>query len=93
VVEFSAHMTGDDVVSAEHMPPLIKIESDNKKDKPEKLSDTKPLNMIIKEAEMSRIKLLLQKYGVSVEGKKKAAAELGISLATLYNKLKQDSEG
>ena len=37
--------------------------------------------------ERAEIQKLLQQYGQGLEGKKRAAAELGISLATLYNKL------
>jgi len=45
----------------------------------------KPLEKIEHEA----ISLALQIYGDTVEGKKKAAKSLGISLGTLYNKLKK----
>lgn len=38
--------------------------------------------------EKRMIRLALQQYGNSVEGKKKAAQSLNISLATLYNKIK-----
>jgi transcriptional regulator with PAS, ATPase and Fis domain len=37
------------------------------------------------------IRQALARYGDSVEGKKKAAQALNISLATLYNKLKNFS--
>lgn len=40
------------------------------------------------EMEKRMIRLALQRYGGSVEGKKQAAQVLNISLATLYNKLK-----
>ena len=35
-----------------------------------------------------KIEELLLKYGYNTEGKKRAAKDLGISLATLYNKMK-----
>lgn len=35
------------------------------------------------------IKKALEEYGISVEGKQKAAKALKISLATLYNKMKK----
>jgi transcriptional regulator with PAS, ATPase and Fis domain len=35
------------------------------------------------------IKKAIAKYGTSVEGKRRAAQALNISLATLYNKLKK----
>jgi len=37
------------------------------------------------------LKLALTRYGETLEGKKKAAQALNISLATLYNKLKKYS--
>lgn len=44
--------------------------------------------MPLEEMEKRMVRLALQRYGDSVEGKKKAAQALNISLATLYNKLK-----
>ncbi len=43
----------------------------------------------LEEAEMQAVKRALDFYGRTVEGKKKAGEALGISLATLYNKLKK----
>ena len=42
----------------------------------------------IKKFEQEEIRRQIQYFGVTLEGKKKAAKVLGISLATLYNKLK-----
>ena len=42
----------------------------------------------IAQLERQMIKLALQRYGTSVKGKREAAAALGISLTTLYAKLK-----
>ena len=44
--------------------------------------------MALDELEKRMIRLALERYGNSVEGKKRAAGVLNISLATLYNKLK-----
>lgn len=49
------------------------------------LKDVVPL----KKMEKEMIKRAVEKYGLSVEGKKRAAKALNISLATLYNKLKK----
>lgn len=43
----------------------------------------------IEEMERRMIKKALEEYGISVEGKQKAAKALKISLATLYNKMKK----
>jgi len=43
----------------------------------------------LEEMEKRMIKKALEEYGTSVEGKRKAAEALKISLATLYNKLKK----
>ncbi len=47
--------------------------------------------MPLDEMEEIMLKLALTRYGESLEGKKKAAQALNISLATLYNKLKKYS--
>ena len=41
----------------------------------------------VKRFEQEEILIALEKYGTDTEGKKQAAEALGISLATLYNKL------
>ncbi len=46
--------------------------------------------MTLKEIEMNAIRQALERNGVSLAGKKQAARELGISLATLYNKLPKE---
>lgn len=45
--------------------------------------------MPLEEMEKRMIKRALEEYGTSVEGKRKAAESLKISLATLYNKIKK----
>lgn len=82
-IEFAAMMTDDDMIIFENLPKRIHEEG-IKKD----LVDIKPLEEVIKETEVNEIKKALLKYGDSVEGKKKVAEALGISLASLYNKLK-----
>ncbi len=85
VVEFSAHMTGDDLIDVEHLPQLRKAATGRR----HPCAPMRPLQAAKKEAEIKEITLLLNKYGNTVKGKKAAAKELGISLSTLYNKLKE----
>jgi transcriptional regulator with PAS, ATPase and Fis domain len=49
------------------------------------ISDIVPIDKM----EQLLLRQALEKYGLSVEGKKQAARALNISLATLYNKLKK----
>jgi transcriptional regulator with PAS, ATPase and Fis domain len=49
------------------------------------ISDVMPIDKM----EQIMLRQALTKYGYSVEGKKRAAKALNISLATLYNKLKK----
>lgn len=48
-----------------------------------------PLVVTLEQAEAQAVKRALDYYGASLEGKKKACRALGISLASLYNKLKK----
>ena len=47
------------------------------------------LNEVTREAEHLEIDRAIAKYGNSMEGKRKAAKSLGISIASLYNKIKK----
>ncbi|AOT69377.1 sigma-54 interaction domain-containing protein [Geosporobacter ferrireducens] len=83
-IEFAINMTDEDIIRQEHLPKIIQSEGVKKN-----LVKLKNLDEIIKETEIAEIKKVILIYGDTVEGKKKAAEALGISLATLYNKLKQ----
>lgn len=52
-----------------------------------KLTKQKTLQERVKEYEKKEIEEMLFLYGYDTEGKRKVAKKLGISLATLYNKL------
>ncbi|MBC2460104.1 sigma-54 interaction domain-containing protein [Clostridium beijerinckii] len=82
-IEFATNMTDDYIINPEHLPKIIQTEGIKKN-----IMKLKSLEEIIKDAEISVINEAITVYGDTVEGKKKAAKALGISLATLYNKLK-----
>lgn len=80
IIEFTFNMAEEEIIRRRHLPPMIagNIQEDK---------NIIPLCEMIKKAEKDYLKKVLEFYGNSVEGKKKAAKALGISLATLYNKL------
>jgi transcriptional regulator with PAS, ATPase and Fis domain len=82
-IEFAAMMTDENVIKYEHLPK--KIHNDGIK---KHLIDIRPLDEVIRETEVNEIRKALLKYGDSVQGKKKVADALGISMASLYNKLR-----
>ena len=77
VLEFCAYLTPNGVIDQTALP----------------LSITRPVDDSLTLAQRTRafekqvILKLLERNGTSLEGKKKTAAQLGISLASLYNKL------
>lgn len=80
VIERAMVSVEGDIITAKQLITLVEM-----RDMPEKeFGELMPLD----ELEKKMIRLALQRYGDSVEGKKKAAQILNISLATLYNKLK-----
>ncbi|MDA8442092.1 MAG: sigma 54-interacting transcriptional regulator [Peptococcaceae bacterium] len=84
VLERAMITAEDDVITYAHLLALI--------EQPKQVSglqvgDIMPLSQM----ENILIKQALARYGDSVEGKKKAAQMLNISLATLYNKIKSSS--
>lgn len=82
VVEFSSNMTDGSIIDENSLPKHLQqigIKND--------LISICPLEKVVQIAEIREINKALDKYGRSVEGKKLAAKSLGISLASLYNKL------
>ncbi|MTI58949.1 MAG: PAS domain S-box protein [Firmicutes bacterium] len=87
-LEFAASIMEGDKICLSHLPQKIqrKYQIESEKSNKRKI---RSLEMIIDEVVMREINIALNEFGDSVEGKKKAAQALGISLATLYNKLKE----
>ena len=79
VLEFSAYTCSDDRITAVNLPENVGKGS---------ARDTMPLYDKVKEFEKMEILRTLEYYGNDLKGKKAAARELGISLASLYAKLK-----
>ena len=82
IIEFTFSMDEGNEIKAEHLPI-------NMKNNINENENILPLSEIVREAEQNYLKKVIEIYGDSVEGKKKAAKALNISLATLYNKLER----
>ena len=81
IMERAVMMVEDTNILPEHLSPYISRSSEVSS----LFSDIVPLERM----EQIMLKSALARYGDSLEGKKKAARALNISLATLYNKLKK----
>lgn len=79
VLEFSAYLSENGVITREALPEHIVRQSGQ--------STTLPLAERVRRFEQEEIRALLSKNGSDLNGKKLTARQLGISLATLYNKL------
>lgn len=79
VLEFSAYLTPSGVITCEAFPADLR--------RPAEHDAALPLVQRVRAFEKREIQRLLSRNGTSLEGKKKTAAQLGISLASLYNKL------
>lgn len=82
-IEYAVMMTEDSAIKTEDLPKRIQEEGIKKN-----LIEIRTLDEVIRETEVNEIKKALLRYGDTLEGKKKVAVALGISLATLYNKMK-----
>jgi len=79
VLEFSSFKAKDGLITLECLPEsLYAVEEINTSDK---------LSERVRAFEKREILKELNKYGADTEGKRKAAKKLGISLASLYNKI------
>lgn len=81
VIEMAMDSVEGDMLNIKDFASLVEIVN-----KTEEIHYREP--MALDELEKRMIRLALDRYGNSVEGKKRAAGVLNISLATLYNKLK-----
>ena len=79
IVEFLFNISDNSVITIEDLPDYLYL---NKKNE-----SYKNLNDYLKECEKKYIRKILSNFENNLEGKKKTAKLLGISLATLYNKL------
>lgn len=82
-VEFAANMCEGNIIERKDLPQYLLSGTE-----PELLSGKK-LDLVVKDAERKAITERLNVTGLDLSGKKRAAQELGISLATLYNKIKE----
>lgn len=82
VLEFSAYLTLSGVITSSSFPDDLRRMA--------AAQSTQTLAQRTRAFEKRTILSLLERNGSSLEGKKKTAAQLGISLASLYNKLAAD---
>lgn len=81
-IEYALMMSDNSIITSDTLPKRI-LDSALKKE----IIEIKTLDRVVKDAETNEIKKAILQYGNTVEGKKKVAKALGISLASLYNKL------
>jgi transcriptional regulator with PAS, ATPase and Fis domain len=82
-IEFAAQMADDSVIADHHLPRALSLESMPGGPKAGTLSE------LVRDFERKVILERLKDVGKSTESKKIIARDLGISKATLYNKIKQ----
>jgi len=80
-IEFAVNMMENDTITSRNLPVRIQASVDSDA-KAERLSD------MVRKFEKEEIAKLLNLHGHNLEGKKKVAEILGISLASLYSKIK-----
>lgn len=81
ILEFTAYLAEDGCITKASLPDNIFKSSSKSDDASQTLSER------VKAFEKREIERLLEKNGSDLKGKKQTAKELGISLASLYNKI------
>lgn len=95
VTEFMVNMMGPDgILSEDTLPPELLRNMQNVAAEPvpeplPQVSATQTPVLSLKEVERREIRKAMEQFGTSTQGKKMAAKELGIGLATLYRKLEE----
>ena len=83
VLEFSAYLSANGVITPESLPDQYTRSGES--------SHSMTLAEKVRRFEREEIRRLLEKNGTDLAGKKRTAQQLGISLATLYNKLSDNN--
>jgi transcriptional regulator with PAS, ATPase and Fis domain len=83
VIEHAVSMSEDGKITISHLPNWLVTSEELLQRKMMSLGDR------VREFERKTIISMLKKYGADIEAKRRIATELGISLATLYNKIKE----
>ncbi|WP_010531778.1 sigma-54 interaction domain-containing protein [Lentibacillus jeotgali] len=86
VIQYGINMIDNEMIELQHLPEPIR-----KQGRFTKTFQQETLKDILLETEQAVIQETLENCGHTLEGKKKAANKLGISLATLYNKINNSS--
>lgn len=83
-IEYAVHVEQSDVIGVASLPAKIRYASTEGQ---ESAGDSN-----LKQIEKATIQRLLSQYGDHLEGKRKVASQLGISLSTLYRRLRAMNE-
>ena len=81
ILEFAASTSETEEIKPNDLPIFSKLSPQP--------SVRRSLSDATRSSEKGAIEEMLKSFGTSLEGKRKAASHLGISLATLYNKIRQ----
>lgn len=81
VIEYTTNMCEGSQVTIFHLPSWLHTEG---------AADVGQLATLVQSYEKKLIQSLIERHGGTMEAKRRIAKQLGISLATLYNKLKQN---
>ena len=87
-IRFIANITDRKVITANYLPQVFLSNSPPPRSTPSLCEDAPTLRTSRTDTEQQRILAVLDQFGRSVVGKKQAAKTLGISLTTLYGKMK-----
>ena len=91
MVQYMISMSADSLSGVMGVNCLPNQILENKTDDCPRVQEPAQQDISLREMEQQRIRQALARYGDTTEGKKRAAKELGISLATLYRRLNQSS--
>lgn len=83
---FACNMCEGNLIQPQHLPPSVCRQSGPVFAQADSAGDR--LDSTVRDAERDAIVAALKKFGNSTHGKREAAKHLGVSLATLYNRLK-----
>ena len=84
VVHYAINMTDRHLITEQHLPDSIKKAPPLKQ-----MAASATLKEVLDNTEREMITQALMRHGTDLAGKKKAAEQLGISLPTLYNKIRR----